>query len=216
MTDQSLADRAYVEIEDLIVSMELAPGSWVSEPKLSARLEIGRTPVREALLRLASDGVLVTRPRRGMLVREIDIQTQMRVLEARRALEVPIAERAALRRSATEAEAIAEMLEGFRALQERDDHLGILRHDRVFMDLLLGATGNPFLRGVVPLYALSRRFWMANYPRQNRYRAADLAGHHIAIGQAVLAGDTSAARRRTETFLDFIEAFTRFAGLELD
>ena len=52
---QSLTDRAYAEIEELIVTLRLAPGAPLSEAELSARLDIGRTPIREALQRIDRD-----------------------------------------------------------------------------------------------------------------------------------------------------------------
>ncbi|WP_118134721.1 GntR family transcriptional regulator [Oceanicella sp. SM1341] len=212
---ESLADQAYRLIEDMIVTMELRPGAWVSEPSLTERLEIGRTPVREALLRLASDGILVTRPRRGMVVCEIDLRTQLRVLEARRALESVIVRRAALRRSAEDVEVISGMVAEFRRMKGQPDHVPILRLDRAFMDRLLLASANPFLGAITPLYALSRRFWLANYQRQTRFDPQEITGYHIEIADAVIAGNAEEAGRLVDAFLDHVEEFTRFVGLEL-
>ena len=61
---QSLTDRAYAEIEELIVTLQLAPGAPVSEAELCARLAIGRTPVREALQRLARENLVEKRKHR--------------------------------------------------------------------------------------------------------------------------------------------------------
>ena len=62
----SLADQAYYALRELIVSLELAPGSAIKEPELTAQLGIGRTPVREALRRLALERLVEVYPRRGM------------------------------------------------------------------------------------------------------------------------------------------------------
>src|SRR5450755_209148 len=94
----SLTERAYRELEEQIVTLRLAPGSPVSEASLSKRLAIGRTPVREALQRLARERLVVILPRRGILVSEVNVRTQMRLLEVRRELERLLA-RAAARRS---------------------------------------------------------------------------------------------------------------------
>ena len=212
---ESLADRAYRAIEDLIVTMELAPGERVAEPALVARLGIGRTPVREALQRLASDMILVNRPRRGMVVCELDVHTQLRVLEARRALEVLMVRRAALRRSTAQAEALEAMVGDFRRMRGQQDHVEVLRHDRAFIDLLLEAASNPFLRQIVPLYALSRRFWLAHHGRQTRFDPAQITTFHIRVGEAVARGDEDEAGRHADAFLDHIEAFTRYVGLDL-
>src|ERR1039458_820822 len=68
----SLTDRAYGHLEELIVTLQLPPGSAVSETALSQRLEIGRTPIREALHRLARERLVTILPRRGIIVSEIN------------------------------------------------------------------------------------------------------------------------------------------------
>ena len=83
---QSLTDRAYAEIEELIVTLRLAPGTPVSEAELMARLGIGRTPIREALQRLARERLVEIYPRRGNFVTDINVAGQLRLLETRREL----------------------------------------------------------------------------------------------------------------------------------
>src|SRR5690606_31041001 len=97
-SEDSLAEIAYRQIEDLIVTMQLKPGAWISEAEIAAQINLGRTPVREALQRLAADQLLHWRPRRGMVVPEVDVQTQLKLLEVRRPLEITLARSAARRR----------------------------------------------------------------------------------------------------------------------
>src|ERR671931_1766835 len=99
---QSLADKAYHAIRDLIVSLELAPGAVIDERELVERLEIGRTPVREALRRLAQERLVEVYPRRGMLVTRVDVRELARLSEVRLVLEPEAARLAAER--ATEAD----------------------------------------------------------------------------------------------------------------
>ena len=73
MVKESLSEQAYGLIRGMIVRLELTPGAVVREDDLQAHLEIGRTPIREALQRLARDQFLVVIPRRGMIVSNIDI-----------------------------------------------------------------------------------------------------------------------------------------------
>ena len=93
----SLADRAYSDLEELIVTLRLAPGSAVSEAELSQRLGIGRTPIREALQRLARERLVTILPRRGIIVSEINVKSQLRLLEVRREVERLVAKNAARR-----------------------------------------------------------------------------------------------------------------------
>ena len=80
----SLADQAYYAIRELIVSLELAPGSAISERDLTERLEIGRTPIREALRQLSQERLVAVYPRRGMFVTTVDVRDLARLCEVRR------------------------------------------------------------------------------------------------------------------------------------
>jgi len=119
-SDETLTDRAYRAIEEQIVTLQLAPGAVISEAMLSERLKIGRTPIREAIQRLARERLMVIMPRRGIMVSEVNIQTQLRLLEVRRELERLIARNAA--RRANDAER-AEFADEFFSVP----HRGVVR-----------------------------------------------------------------------------------------
>ena len=82
----ALADQARAQLEELIVQLELPPGSVWSEVQLSERLGIGRTPVREALQRLEGDHLVRILPRLGVQVTEINVTQQLLLLEVRRVI----------------------------------------------------------------------------------------------------------------------------------
>ena len=73
---ETLTDLAYRQIEERIVTLRLKPGEVLSEQWLSATLKIGRTPIREALQRLALEGLVRILPRKGILVSEITPRQQ--------------------------------------------------------------------------------------------------------------------------------------------
>src|SRR4029079_11997900 len=91
-----------------IVTLQLLPGTVLSEQALALRLKIGRTPIREALQRLARDGLVVIMPRRGIMVSEINLKLQLRLLEVRRELERLMASLAAERATTAERREFAE------------------------------------------------------------------------------------------------------------
>src|SRR3546814_13290711 len=93
-----LPEQDYTPLEEMIITLQLAPGSAVSEAGLSELLGIGRTPIREALQRLARERLITILPQRGVLVSEINVGTQLRLLEVRRELERLIARRSEERR----------------------------------------------------------------------------------------------------------------------
>ena len=84
---ESLTDGAYRQLEEDIVRLRLAPGTAVTERKPSEMTDIGRTPVREALLRLANEGLVRVLPRRGLLISDINVGEQLLLLEVRREVE---------------------------------------------------------------------------------------------------------------------------------
>ena len=113
--DGTLTDRAYRELEEMIVTLQLSPGTVLSEQVLALRLKIGRTPIREALQRLARDGLVVIMPRRGIMVSEINLRLQLRLLEVRRELERLMAGLAAERATPEERREFAEVAEAMLA-----------------------------------------------------------------------------------------------------
>ena len=116
---RSLTATAYEMIEEMIVKLELLPGAAISEAELSARLQIGRTPVREALQRLAREHLVSILPQRGVLVSEIDVKRQLRLLETRREVERLVARSAARRASDAENLRFAVLAKEFAAAANR-------------------------------------------------------------------------------------------------
>src|SRR5262245_26407437 len=100
--DVALSEQAYTQLEEMITTLQLAPGQALSEPYLSGALGIGRTPVREALQRLARERLVIIHPRRGIAIADVNVRNQLKLLELRRELERLIARGAARRGSAEE------------------------------------------------------------------------------------------------------------------
>src|SRR5256886_1823160 len=128
--DGTLTDRAYRELEEMIVTLRLMPGTVLSEQALSVRLKIGRTPIREALQRLARDGLVVIMPRRGIMVSEINLMLQLRLLEVRRELERLMAGLAAERATPDERREFAEVAEAMVAAAAKADEIALMRLDQ--------------------------------------------------------------------------------------
>jgi DNA-binding GntR family transcriptional regulator len=205
---ETLTDRAYTEIEELVVTLQLEPGSVLSEQSLSERLGIGRTPIREALQRLARERLVVILPRRGVMVSAIDVKSQLRLLEVRRELERLVARSAARRATPAERARFAELARGFERAARTGDDKAFMRIDREFNELCLAAVRNEFAAGAMSLMnSLSRRFWFHHYKQ-----AADMpetAKLHADIARAIAAGEEKAAAAALDRLLDNIEDFTR-------
>jgi DNA-binding GntR family transcriptional regulator len=205
---QSLTDQAYRQIEELICTLQLPPGTLLSEFMLAERLGIGRTPIREALQRLALDGLVVVIPRRGILVSEINLHTQLRLLEMRRVVERLMARLAAERATASERAAFADIAAKMREAADQSDDIAFMRHDRSFNHLIAAASRNDFaIRSINLMAALSRRFWYQHYQE-----VADLpvaATLHAEVAEAVARRDPAAAETASDRLMDYIESFTR-------
>ena len=207
-TAETLTDRAYTGIEELIVTLQLEPGSAVSEQMLAERLRIGRTPIREALQRLARERLVTILPRRGVVVSAIDVAAQLRLLEVRRELERLVARGAARRATEAERERFAELARLFEKAARTGDDKGFMRVDREFNELCLAAVKNEFAAGAMGLMnSLSRRFWFHHYKQ-----AADMpetAKLHADIARAIGEADEAEAGAAVDRLLDNIQAFTR-------
>lgn len=204
----SLTDRAYRRLEEMIVTLQLAPGAVVSETALSKRLGIGRTPIREALQRLARERLIVVLPRRGIMVSEVNIRTQLRLLEARREVERLLARSAARRASDAQRQRFREIADGMEGAARKNDDVTFMRFDREFNLLVLEAGQNEFAAGAMTLmHGLARRFWYIHYKQ-----VADMpltARQHADIARAIAAGDEKGASAALDSLMDYIEEFTR-------
>jgi DNA-binding GntR family transcriptional regulator len=206
--DATMTDKAYALIEELIVTLQLAPGAVLSEVVLANRLSTGRTPVREALQRLSRDGLVNILPRRGVLVSEMDLSAQLRLLEVRRELERLMARGAAKRAMPEERQEFTEIAQGMRLAAEKEDGLAFMRLDQQFNMSISAASRNEFAtRAMGLMHGLSRRFWYQHYKQ-----AADLplaARLHAEVAEAVAAQNVEAAGAASDALMAYIESFAR-------
>lgn len=206
--DISLTDRAYRKLEEMIVTLQLAPGAVVSETALSERLGIGRTPIREALQRLARERLIVVLPRRGIMVPEVNIRTQLRLLETRREVERLLARLAAKRATEPMRQRFREIAAGMESAAKANDDVTFMRLDREFNMLGLEAAQNEFAAGAMMLmHGLSRRFWYIHYKEVADMPAT--ARQHADIARAIADGNAEAAGQAVDRLMDYIEKFTR-------
>lgn len=204
----TLSERAYRAIEELVVTLQLPPGSKVSEKTLSTRLGIGRTPIREALKKLAAEGTVVVLPRAGVLISEIDIPDQFKLIEVRRELEKIIAGRAARLATPDERARFRSLVTIFNEAAEKNDERIFLPADREFNRLCAVVSRNKYaLSAMAPLQAQTRRFWFL-YFRQ----FGDLpliCRLHADVALAVSRGEENSARAASDRLLDYVEKYTR-------
>lgn len=202
---ETLAVRAYRELEELIVTLKLPPGSALSDADLSQRLGIGRTPIREALQRLAADHLVEIVARRAILVSRMGVDEQLLVLETRRELERVVARRATRLATADERDRLTELAAEMTEAAGRGDDVTFLRLDADLNELMANCARNSFAeRALAPLYALSRRFWFARHGHADLKESAEL---HVKLIEAIVAGDEPAAAEASDAVLDYALTF---------
>ena len=205
---RTLTEEAYRRLEEMIVTLDLAPGSVVSEAILSERIGIGTTPIREALQRLAREYLVQILPRRGVVVTNIDVRQQLQVLETRRELDRLIARLAARRSSPAERMRIGELADLMAQCMAADDVRGFLRQDGDLNVLAARAARNEIAANTVAtLHSVSRRFWY--YHHQDNLRSAQTMALHVALARAIASGAEAAAGAASDALTDQLFEFAR-------
>ncbi|MFQ5570651.1 MAG: GntR family transcriptional regulator [Rhodothermales bacterium] len=209
MQTESLANKAYAMVEEMIVTLALPPGHVFSEADLSRRIAIGRTPLREALQRLAGDRLVVALPRKGVMVTEINITDHLALLETRRVLDRLVATRAARRATPEQRQTLRACASAMEQAVADDRIDEFMRLDRDGDALLEAASRNPFAaRATASLHAHCRRFWYRYKHESDMTRSAAL---HSRMMNAVADGDEEAAAAASDELVDYLEQFARTA-----
>ncbi len=200
------ADVAYDTLEDLISTLQLQPGSQVVEAELVERTQLGRTPLREALLRMVSTGLIVQQPRRGLLISSIDLADHLDVVQTRRVLECLIARCAARRASEAQRKDIVRCAQRMVRAAAADKLADYMQADIALDRVNHAACQNPSaVKAVLPLIVQCRRFWYA-------YRHAgdftEGAAAHLQLAEGIASGSESEAVAGAERLSDYLQGFT--------
>jgi DNA-binding GntR family transcriptional regulator len=198
---RSLSQQAYDRLESRLVTLVFAPGRLLQEKELCETLGIGRTPVREAVQRLAGYGLLRVLPRKGLQVAPIGRRELGRVIEARRVLERLLVVKAGERASPDQRAALQVLAQRLETIS--DDPLALFRLDRQLDALLAAACGNDYLvRALTPLHIHCRRLW---YLKRGSLDMAASAQLHAHLARAVAEGDGAGAVRALNGIIAILE-----------
>jgi DNA-binding GntR family transcriptional regulator len=204
----SLADRAYLQLREEIIRVQLAPGTLLSEEELTQRLGMGRTPIREAIQRLSRDGLITVLPRRGTLVSEINIHDLATIYEVRARLESWASRLAAERATPADHRELQERLDELAALTEDGGFEELLTVDRRIHRFVYRCAKNPFLAETLDQYHnLSLRILhvaMTRYPSLTP-RLDDVVHQQRTLLEAIRAGDGDTAERVAVEHLSVFE-----------
>jgi DNA-binding GntR family transcriptional regulator len=207
------ADRAYVDLRDRIVTLRLAPGTVLREDDLMREMDIGRTPLREAVKRLALENLLSVQPRRGTFVSAVEASDIVNITEVRAELEGYAAKLAAQRLGEDHRAAAGALMREVQELAAPESQDWLMRFDERIHRFTWEASGNPYLSETLERYFThSLRIW---YLVLDRLPGLGHAVHdQMHLLEALLAGDGDRAGRiMREHVLDFqreiLAAFSR-------
>jgi len=200
-----LADRAYADLRDRIVTLRIPPGAPIDEDVLGGELGIGRTPVREAIKRLALENLVTVFPRRGTFASEINITDLADISDVRMQLEGHAAYRAAQRITLPQRQELEELLAELDRSQGSDDIEALMALDARVHRFIHRCAGNPYLEETLGRYFnLSLRIWYLVLDRLPHLFAR--VHEHGAMLEAIAAGDPEQARA---IVAEHIETFER-------
>jgi DNA-binding GntR family transcriptional regulator len=206
--DETQAQQVYRILEEMIVTLEISPGSRISENSISKRLGFGRTPVREAMQRLALEGTLSIMPRAGAIVSAIDIADQFKLIEVRRGIERVMAGRAARLADDAARMRFVALGEAFDRAAHLNDDAIFIHTDREFNHLLSATAANQYASSAMaPIQAQTRRFWFLNFKKFGDLET--VSQRHAAICRTVAAGEIEEAQKALDDLIDYVELYTR-------
>lgn len=197
----SLAEQAYLALEDRLVKLELPPGTLVSEGDLIHITGYGRTPVREAIQRLAQHDLFQVIPRKGLLVSPVSRNSLQQILEARAPLERLIARQAALQASDEQRSGMARLARELAGCH--DDFDLFLDKDREIDRLLDACCGNPYaIQAVTPMRIHCRRFWIFY---RDRLKLSDAIAAHGNLMRLAARRDLKGTEKASDGIIQLLE-----------
>jgi DNA-binding GntR family transcriptional regulator len=207
LPSELLSDRAYAAIRDRLVALEIAPGAPLDEDGLMAELGVGRTPLREAIRRLALEGLVVVYPRRGTFAAAINITSLSDITDVRVQLEGRAAELAATLADDDDRREAAELIATLAAAEPSQRSLIAL--DARVHRFVYRCSRNPYLAQDLDRYLnMSLRIWRLTWdrlpPLQDRVREHQQLLELIRSGDA--AGARTLARAHVQAFAEEMRA----------
>ena len=204
----SLSEAAYSRIRSMIITLELEPGSLISESALMSTLKMGRTPIREALRSLANEKLVEVYPRRGMFVSRVDVANLSQLSETRAVLEIKAAELAATRSTAADQEITKALIKEIKAIKGDLDMPTLIGLDQRIHHHIYQCTHNEFLASALDnYYAHALRIWFLALDRVEHL--ADAIIEHRALLEAIASNDPKAASKAMREHVEGFESEIR-------
>jgi DNA-binding GntR family transcriptional regulator len=196
----SLSEKAYLQLKERILTLQLRPGMFLNELTLSEMLGIGRMPVHQAVQRLKVEGLVEVIPRKGLVIRPDSLKDMLSLLEARLAMEPNISALAAQRASKSQIVALKKIVMDSKRIVNQTERMSFMSLDRAFHALIGDAAGNKILADAQrPLHERSELIWQLRVMREDGLVVNQR--EHMNIFTAIAERDANAARKSMEDHL---------------
>jgi GntR family transcriptional regulator, rspAB operon transcriptional repressor len=201
----SLVSKAYEEIKEKIITLYFLPGQYLNEAAISGLLQVGRTPVHQALQRLALEGLVEIMPRKGVVVLPDSISEIIKILDSRAAVEAELAKAAAERASADDGKELVALANATRHHKNGPGIDEFIACDRAFHRKLAEQSGNSVLRDFAQqLHERSIRYWYLHL-----WQTMDVPAttrQHAAIAEAIARHDGERAAAAMREHIDSLKS----------
>jgi DNA-binding GntR family transcriptional regulator len=201
VSPHSLAGQAYAQLEEKLVTLALQPGAVVSEGHMIEITGLGRTPVREAIQRLAHQDLVKVIPRKGLMVTPVSRTGMLDILEARKPLERLLVYRASLNANDAQRSTLSGIARELTISHDRFPEF--LRLDQALNALLDECSGNPYaISALAPLRSHCRRFWFFH---QEHIQLSDSIQAHGKMARLVARRDFNGAQKAVDGVISVLE-----------
>jgi len=204
---KTLSEQAYEKLEENIISLKLAPGEILSEAALAKELGLGRTPIREALQKLAGTGLVVILPHKGTLVTEINLLKQLQLLELRQALEPLMVRSAAIRSTKDQKALFDEIANKMEIAVKANDDITFMYYDNSLHLLISQAANNEYFSRTMEIYhSLCRRFWYLYHKNSDDISSSGKL--HVNLARELVVGDADKTVNANNILIKHLIEFT--------
>lgn len=188
----SLNELAYLRFKQALITLTYKPGDYLNTAQVMADLEMGRTPINQAIHRLAGEGLLQVIPRKGVMVAPLSIDDALELIEVRLANEALCVALACRRITDSDITALRALNQQIELACEQRDRINMMMLDRQFHHLLAGIAGNSRLTDILSvIHAQAQRFWATTLSRESHMQ--EVIAEHNAIIDALAQQDSQAA-----------------------
>ena len=210
-----LKELVYLELKHKILTGEIASQTRLMEIDLSEKMNVSRTPIREAIKRLADDGLVKVEPRRGAYVANISIKDMLDVFEVREDMEGFVAKLASQRITDNQKVELEKIAHEYEAAIKHPNKEAIIELDEKFHNFIVDCCNNDTLSELINyVQELSLRFRYLYYDDYTLYEST--ADQHNRIMKAINEGRGEEARQEADAHVKALKEFVNELGKKMD